>query len=198
MDEQIINVFDRRNKIIKHNNYCIIETIAFYETIAFNEIIKQHHINIEVYNDRSTNKLFEKLSISEKYEIINEIAKEKGIQPFSKSKFDTFVNERNKVAHNIFSIGSLNIKTQEHEIHYKGKVINWSNYLKEVANWAIISKEFAKFILSIFLITNKNLTMMNFIYCSLEYEYILIERNLLYPEPSEEYISFLEMVLILI
>ncbi|MGN0993247.1 MAG: hypothetical protein ACI4PE_04935 [Bacilli bacterium] len=30
---EVQRIFDRRNKIILHNNYCILETIAFYKKI---------------------------------------------------------------------------------------------------------------------------------------------------------------------
>lgn len=189
-NEKVFNTFDRRNKIIKNNNYCIIETVAFYDTIVFSEVIKKYYINQEVRNNKSTEKLIDNLSTSEKYDVINEIAKEKKLQPFSKNKFDIFIKERNKVAHYISATGELNIKTHEHNIFYKGEEISWSDYLDDMAKWANLSKEFADFLLSIFELVNKDLTMMNFVYCSLESKYVLIEKNLLYPEPSEEYISF--------
>ena len=39
---EVQHIFDRRNKIISHNNYCILETIAFYDNIFLNNIIKPY------------------------------------------------------------------------------------------------------------------------------------------------------------
>lgn len=39
-----MKIIEGRNKIILHNNNCIIETIAFYEHVLLNDIIKPFFI----------------------------------------------------------------------------------------------------------------------------------------------------------
>lgn len=185
------HIFDRRNKIIVHNNYCILETIAFYDYIFLNNIIRPYLFTDKFDKNEKIKKfVVDRFSFMDKYKIIKEIAKEFNITLFSQKQFEIFINMRNKIAHNLSSVSTLDIETKENEIILGGEKTTWNNYLKDLNEWVNLSSEMARFIKEVFGQINDTEKFAVFMYCKLEGNCVLVQHNLIYPEPESEYTSF--------
>lgn len=91
------HIFDRRNKILLHNNYCIFETIAFYDNIFLNNIIKPYLFMENFDKNIKIKKIIvDRFSFMDKYKIIKEMAKDFNITPLSQKQFEIFINMRIK------------------------------------------------------------------------------------------------------
>lgn len=188
---EVLHIFDRRNKIISHNNYCILETIAFYDNIFLNNIIKPYLLTDKFdKNEKIKRLVVDRFSFMDKYKIIKEIAKEFNIIPFSQKQFETFINMRNKIAHNLSSVLSLNIEKKENEIILGGEKTTWENYLKDLNEWVNLSRKLARFIKEVFCQINGTEKFAFFMYCKIEGNCVLVQHNLICPEPEGEYTSF--------
>ena len=142
-------MFNRRNKIILHNNYCILETVAFYENILLDDIIKPFFFNDNYNRYPDISELIEeRLSFMDRFKIVKKIAKKIGVSDFK--KVDAFIKLRNKIAHNLSSVSMLDVNTKENEIILGGETPTWSNYLLELRKWADISYEMANFVKDVF------------------------------------------------
>lgn len=185
------HIFDRRNKIIVHNNYCILETIAFYDHIFLNNIIRPYLFTDKFDKNEKIKKfVVDRFSFMDKYKIIKEIAKEFNITLFSQKQFEIFINMRNKIAHNLSTVSTLDIETKENEIILGGEKTTWNNYLKDLNEWVNLSSKMARFIKEVFCQINDTEKFAVFMYCKLEGNCVLVQHNLIYPEPESEYTSF--------
>ena len=184
-----MEIMEGRNKIISHNNLCIIETITFYELILLNDIIKPFLFNENYNKFPQIAELFsERLSFMDKYQIVCRIAKEYKVDNFK--KFDDYIRMRNKIAHNLSSVVSLDNITKESEINFAGEIITWTEYKIILQKWADMSLEMANFIMRIFDKISKNKDHAIFVYCKVIGNCILVQHNLIYPEVAGEYTSF--------
>ena len=188
---EVQRIFDRRNKIILHNNYCILETIAFYDHILLNNIIKPYLLTDNFDKNEKIKKIIvDRFSFMDKYKIIKEMAKEFNITSLSQKQFEIFINMRNRIAHNLSSVSALNVETKENEIILGGEKTTWTNYLKDLNEWVNLSSEMARFIKNIFCQVNDTEKFAAFMYCKFEGNCVLVQHNLIYPEPDGEYTSF--------
>ena len=143
--ERISRIFERRSKIIRHNNSCIIETISFYENFLLRFIIEPYFFNKSYDEMKELKKFFEnRMNIMDIYKIVVEIGRRRGIQNFK--KFDNYIKMRNEVAHNLTSITSYDIKSKEGYVIIGGREITWKKYLSEIKEWAEYSYEMARYI----------------------------------------------------
>ncbi len=188
--EEVIRLFERRRKIMIHNNNCILETVIFYENFFLSHIIKplffsENYASYEKMNDFIKNRM----NFMDRYKVVLEIARKKGINGIK--EFDKFIEMRNNLAHNLSNIASYNRITEESEILFGGKQITWDAYLVKINKWANLSYDMAKFTKDVYKSNNKidNMIMM-FNYCTVEGKCILIQRNVILPEPEGEYTSF--------
>lgn len=87
---KIMKILEGRNKIILHNNNCIIEIIAFYENVLLNDIIKPFLFN-ENYDRNLEIKdiINDRLSFMDRFKIICKIAKTYDIPNFK--QFDDYI-----------------------------------------------------------------------------------------------------------
>lgn len=188
---EVQRIFDRRNKIILHNNYCILETIAFYDNIFFNNIIKPYLLTDKFDKNEKINKIIvDRFSFMDRYKIIKEIAKEFCITTLSQKQFEIFINMRNRIAHNLSSVLALNVETKENEIVLGGEKTTWDNYLVDLNEWANLSYDIARFVMDVFCQVNPAEKFAAFMYCKTEGNCVLVQHNLIYPEPDGEYTSF--------
>lgn len=97
---------------------------------------------------------------------------------------------RNKIAHNLSSVVSLDNITKESEINFAGEIITWTEYKIILQKWAELSLEMANFIMRIFDKISKNKDHAIFVYCKVIGNCILVQHNLIYPEVTGEYTSF--------
>lgn len=73
---EMMHMFNRRNKIILYNNYCILETVAFYENILLDDIIKPFFFNDNYNRYPDISELIEeRLSFMDRFKIVKKIAK---------------------------------------------------------------------------------------------------------------------------
>ena len=186
---EVMYMFNRRNKIILHNNYCILETVAFYENILLDDIIKPFFFNDNYNRYPDISELIEeRLSFMDRFKIVKKIAKKIGVSDFK--KVDAFIKLRNKIAHNLSSVSMLDVNTKENEIILGGETTTWSNYLVELRKWADISYEMANFVKDVFDAIHSRESSAIFMYCKVEGDCVLIQNNLIYPEPKGKYTSF--------
>ncbi|MBQ6149821.1 hypothetical protein IJI86_02495 [Candidatus Saccharibacteria bacterium] len=185
----IVKLFDRRQKILAHNNTCIIEITSFYENVLLNDIIKPFLFNGN-YNDHEDIAIYigNKLNFMDRFKIVSKIAKINNIERFK--KFDNFIELRNSVAHNISAMGSFNSLKNEHEISFGGKEILWNEYLEKLEMWSELSHDMAKFIMDTYISLHGAEKPAIFAYCKLEGGCLLVGHNLILPEPEGEYTSF--------
>lgn len=191
--ERISRIFERRSKIIRHNNSCIIETISFYENFLLRFIIEPYFFNKSYDEMKELKKFFEnRMNIMDRYKIVVEIGRRRGIQNFK--KFDNYIKMRNEVAHNLTSITSYDIKSKEGYVIIGGRKITWKKYLSEIKEWAEYSYEMARYIMnvykSVFDYSNK---LIQFHYCKIMGECILVKNSLILPEPNGEYTCFADV-----
>ncbi len=186
---QNIKLLEGRNKIIQNNNTCIIETIAFYEYALLDDIIKPYLFNENYDNCPEVDEILsEKLSIMDKYKIVCKIAKKLEIENFK--RFDKFIKIRNEIAHNLSSVTNIETQGKESEIRIGKTITSWSEYKKNLKNWAELSKEMAEFILSLFEKINSDKKNMFFVYCKVEANCILVQHCLLFPRINDDYTCF--------
>ena len=186
---KVSEIMDGRDKIILNNNMCIVETIAFLDNVMLNSIIKTKLFNEDYDNIPGVSDIFvDRLSFMDKFKIICKIADFYKIKRFK--KIEAYLKMRNNIAHNLTTLINLNTDTGESEILYANKKIMWTEYKKLLNEWADISLGMAKFILSVFSEINKENINMVFPYCKVEGECVLVQHNLIYPEPNGEYTSF--------
>ena len=185
---KIMKILEGRNKIILHNNNCIIEIIAFYENVLLNDIIKPFLFN-ENYDSNLEIKdiINDRLSFMDRFKIICKIAKIYDIPNFK--QFDDYIKMRNKIAHNLSSVVNINIKTKESLVCFAGKEITWNQYMEELKKWSKLSRSMSEFILNVFKCVNENKNAI-FPYCKVEGNCVLVQHNLIYPEIEGEYTSF--------
>lgn len=186
---KVTKIIEGRNKIILHNNNCIIETIAFYEHVLLNDIIKPFLFN-ENYDTHLEIKdiISDRLSFMDRFKIVCKIAKNYNIVRFK--QFDDYIKMRNRIAHNLSSVINMNIKTKESQIFFAGEEITWNKYMEELKKWAKLSHQMAEFILNVFKEINKDKSNAVFPYCKVEGHCVLVQHNLIYPEVDGEYTSF--------
>lgn len=186
---KVMKIIEGRNKIILHNNNCIIETIAFYEHILLNDIInpflfsENYDINLEIKNIIS-----DRLSFMDRFKIVCKIARTYNIARFK--QFDDYIKMRNRIAHNLSSVININIQTKESQVFFAGEEITWNQYMEELDKWAQLSSQMAKFILNVFKNVNLDKDNAVFPYCKVEGHCALVQHNLIYPEVNGEYTSF--------
>ena len=189
---KVMKIIEGRNKIILHNNNCIIEIIAFYEQVLLNDIITPFlfNDNYSVYSEIKE-LVSDRLSFMDRFKIVCKIAKIFNISNFK--KFDDYIKMRNKIAHNLSSVININTDTKESQVYFAGEEITWKQYLQELENWSKLSFEMAEFILDVFKNINKNKENAIFPYCKVEGKCALVQCNLIYPEIEGEYMSFFKI-----
>lgn len=190
--QKLIQLFERRSKIIEHNNNSILEVAIFYENFFFFNIIKKTFFNENFDNNKKIKKFItERMNFTDKYEIIKELAKKYNIETISNSDFEFFIKIRNNIAHNLSSVNSYNRETDETHLVFGGEPINWNEYLKKIAKWATISYKIAEFTKKVFQATNNTENShITFRYCKVIGNCALIQYSLLLKEPEEEYTCF--------
>ena len=168
---------------------CIIETISFLDSIILNNIIKPVIFNNN-YNDIPgiSDIFIDRLSFMDKFKIMCKIADYNGVDRFK--KIDKYLKMRNNIAHNLTSLISLNNITRESEVLFANQKITWSQYKEELKEWAELSLKMAKFTLNVYCKINDDNNHAVFVYCKVEGDCVLVQHNLIYPEPEVEYISF--------
>lgn len=186
---KVTKIIEGRNKIILHNNNCIIETIAFYEHVLLNDIIKPFLFN-ENYDTYLEIKdiISDRLSFMDRFKIVCKIAKTYNLANFK--KFDDYIKMRNRIAHNLSSIININIQTKESQVFFAGEKMTWNQHMEELKKWAELSHQMAEFILNVFKNVNQDKDNAVFPYCKVEGHCALVQHNLIYPEVDGEYISF--------
>lgn len=184
-----MKLIEGRNRIIAHNNLCVLETIIFYENTIMYDIIRpfMFNDNYSLFPDIS-NVINEKLSIMDKYIILCRIAKQYGVKNFK--KFDEFIRIRNKIAHSFTAVKNINSITKESDIFFAGVNMTWTEYKKMIKEWTSYSLEMASFVLEVFKKVNTEQQHASFMYCKLEGDCIIVQHNLIYPEIEGEYVSF--------
>ena len=183
------NIVNGRNKIILHNNNCIIETIAFYEHVLLNDIIKPFLFNEKFDMNTDIKEIIsDRLSFMDRFRIVCKIAKIYNIPNFK--KFDDYIRMRNRIAHNLSSVIDINVATKESNILFAGQEITWKQYMLELSKWATISKDMAEFVLNVFKNVNQTKAHAIFPYCKVEGRCAIVQHNLMYPEIDGEYTSF--------
>ena len=186
---EVQHIFDRRNKIILHNNYCILETVSFYEHVLLNNVIKPFFFNDNYTKYCEISEVIdERLSFMDRFKIVKKIAKIFSVSDFK--KIDNFIKLRNRIAHNLSSVSALNIETKENEIVLGGEKTTWDNYLEDLNEWANLSHDIARFVMNVFCQVNPVEKFAAFMYCKIEGNCVLVQHNLIYPEPEGEYTSF--------
>ena len=188
---KVEKLFKRRNKFIMHNNYCILETVAFYENIFLNDIIKPFifNNNYDKYIEISS-LICDRLNFMDRFKIVKKIGKLYDITDFK--NFDKFIEMRNKIAHNLSSVCSLDIENKQTQLIFGGKVITWENYLNLLKEWASLSYKLSRFTREIFSKLNSSKLFATFVYCKIEENCVLVQHNLIFPKPDNEYTSFLK------
>lgn len=190
-DLKILGVLKSREKFIKHNNYCILEVVAFYDNFFLDRIIKKYLLTDNCNKNPKIEKIMvEKLNFMDKYKIVKEIAKEHNIDPISQKQFEDFICMRNDIAHNLSFVGEFNYITKQNKIIFGGKEISWTDYLKKLENWVSCSFKMAAFTRNVFSKIDTENNFVGFVYCKTEGKCILVEHTLLFPEPDGDYISF--------
>lgn len=186
---KIANIMEGRNKFILNNNMCIVETISFQDNIILNNIIKPTIFN-DNYNDIPgiSDIFIDRLSFMDKFKIMCKIADYNKVDRFK--KIDKYLKMRNNIAHNLTSLTSLNDETKESEILFANQKITWIQYKTELQEWAELSLEMAKFVLNVYSKINVDKNHAVFAYCKVEGDCVLVQHNLIYPEPKGEYVSF--------
>lgn len=184
--ENVVKLFERRRKIIEYNNTCILQTTIFYENFFFYEIIKKIFFTEKFNNNKKMNKfIIERMNFSDRYEIIKEYAKEQNIKPVSNSDFEYFIKIRNLIAHNLSSVNSYNIETNETLILFGGKTITWNEYLEKIEKWSEISYKIAEFTKEVFHLINNNRCLIVFFgYCKLIEKCALFKCKIFLKEPE--------------
>ena len=94
---------------------------------------------------------------------------------------------RNAIAHNLSFVTKI---TNQNKIVLGGKEMLWTDYLNDLKKWTDYSYEMAKFTRDVYCKVNSKNNLAIFGYCKIEGNCVLVEHNLLYPEPDGEYVSF--------
>lgn len=185
----LLRIFERRNKILIHNNYCVLETIMFYENVFLNNIIRPYLFseNYDKYPEVA-NLINDRLNFIDRFKIVKKIGKIYNVKDFK--KIDRFIEMRNKIAHNLSSIGPLNIESKENIIFLGNEEMTWDEYIIILNEWTKLSYEIATFTKEIFIKVNSSVKNAIFMYCKTEGECVLVQHNLIIPKPDAEYISF--------
>lgn len=184
---EITNIMDGRNKFILNNNMCIIETISFQDNIMLNNIIRPVIFSNNYDDIPGINAFFiDRLSFMDKFKILCKIADYNGVDRFK--KIDKYLKMRNNVAHNLTSLSNFDYVTKENDVIFANQKITWTQYKEKIKEWAELSLEMAKFILNIYSKINNNNAV--FAYCKVEGDCVLVQHNLIYPEPGGDYKSF--------
>lgn len=185
----ISKIMEGRNKFILNNNMCIVETTAFLDNTMLNAIIKPTLFKENYNTIPGISDIFiDRLSFMDKYKIVCKIADFYNIERFK--KIDPYLKMRNNIAHNLTTLISLNEDTGESEVMYANQKITWSEYKKMLKEWSDLSFKMAKFIMNVFAKINDERNNAVFPYCKVEGECVLVQNNLIYPEPNGEYTSF--------
>lgn len=191
-DSNIVRLFERRQKIIRHNNICISEIVAYYENFIWQSILKCIFITDKIdYYDKIEKIVIDRITFMDKYKMLVHLAKQNKVTCFSQGKFEKFIELRNNISHNLSGVGEYNKNSKQHIIYVGGKEMLWDNYLSILNEWANISLEFASFIKEIYeKVEFPKMKFAGFHYCKIEGECIYVKHNLIYPDPKGEYISF--------
>ena len=186
---KIAHILEGRNKFILHNNMCIIETTSFQDNIILNDIIKTVLFNNNFDDIPGISDIFiDRLSFMDKFKILFKIADYYKVDRFK--KIDKYLQMRNNIAHNLTSVINLNNKTKESEVLFANQKTTWTNYKKELKEWAQLSLKMAKFILNVYSKINTEDGNDIFAYCKVEGDCVLVQHNLIYPEPDGDYTCF--------
>lgn len=186
---KIANIMEGRNKFILNNNMCVIETVSFQDNVILNDIIRPV-IFSDNYNDIPgiSDIFIDRLSFMDKFKIMCKIADYKKVDRFK--KIDKYLQMRNNIAHNLTSLISLNYITKESEVLFANQKITWTQYKEELKEWSEFSFEMAKFMQNVYSKINDNNKSAIFVYCKVEGDCVLVQHNLIYPEPKGYYASF--------
>lgn len=177
---EYLKIFERRNKIIYHNNMYIINTISYYDKLLLNEIIKPFFFN-ENYDKYPLVSRFitDKLNFMDKYMIVKKIAKMYKVKDFK--KIDDFLQIRNQIAHNLTSVESIDLMTKGSKVKFANTNITWEEYLSKIKKWTEVSYEMAEFIRILYHELNNNKEKKEhdsiFVYCYLLNNCIIFERT---------------------
>lgn len=70
----LLRIFERRNKILMYNNYCVLETIAFYENVFLNNIIRPYLFSENYYKyPEVANLINDRLSFMDRFKIVKKM-----------------------------------------------------------------------------------------------------------------------------
>lgn len=82
---KIMNLIDERNKFILHNNMCIIETVAFYDKVFLDLIVKHELFKEKISTIIGIEKVFiDRLSFMDKFKVVCKIADYYKVKRFKK------------------------------------------------------------------------------------------------------------------
>lgn len=183
------DIIQGRNAFITNNNMCIIETCAFIDNILLNRIIRPMIFNDNYENINGISDIFvDRISFMDKYKIACKIANHFGVERFK--KVDDYLKMRNNIAHNLTSVLGLDLVTKESEIQFANQIISWTEYKKKINEWATLSLEMAKFLVELVKKVDNSENFTVFAYCKVEGDCVLVQHNLIYPEPEGEYTCF--------
>lgn len=184
-NKKVLRLFARRQNIIQHNNNYILDTMIFYEMFFLRYIIEPYLFNQNYQDNLEIREFFEeKMTFMDSFKIVYKIAKSNGIKKFK--KIDKLLKIRNKISHNVSSVGLYNRETKEHEIVIGGLLHTWDTYLELIKEWADLSYELADFTLEVYKVVHKNPEYpKGFNYCSVVGECVLKKEEFYYPEIND-------------
>lgn len=165
--EKITKLFERRDRIIRNNNSCIMEITLFYENFLLSNIIVPFFFNRNYNEYKEFNKyISERMNFMDRFKIVVDIAKSKGINTFK--SFNSFIRTRNKIAHNCSCVVMYNRENNENEILFGGQKCNWEEYLMEIKKWADLSYGMAEYTMNVYKAINYSTSLVQFPYCKIE------------------------------
>ena len=171
--------FEIKNNIIQRNNSYIIQTISFYENVLLNLIIKPFLFNDNYGKYKNISDFIDhSMTFMDKFKITCEIAKIYRVRNFK--NFNSFIEIRNKIAHNLTYIYNFNVKTKETQLFFDGKDILWNEYLEIIKKWTELSLGMAEFVTELHNAMNNFSGMYPFMYCEFDEKGILLPKLLIF------------------
>ena len=187
IEKEIAKNFEKKEKIIEHNNTCILEATIFYENIFLFYIIKKIFLNENFEKNKKMYKFIcERMTFSDRYEIIKEFVKNNNIKTISNTDFEFFIKIRNIIAHRITGIREYNINNRETVVSFGEELINWKEYVEKIKKWAEISYKIAEFSENVYHFVNdsKNDSIIFFKYYKYNKDCVLMKHELVLQEPG--------------
>ena len=128
----------------------------------------------------------ERMTFSDRYEIIKEFAKNNNIKTISNTDFEFFIKIRNIIAHRITGIREYNINNRETVVSFGEELINWKEYVEKIKKWAEISYKIAEFSENVYHFVNdsKNDSIIFFKYYKYNKDCVLMKHELVLQEPG--------------